>query len=212
MPAETVIQRTDLNTLSYIPETIELSVLDMWLKTQVRKEYIIKERLISPILATGHYDLILFDCNPAWSEMVTGALSASDVLLSPLGADINSLKAAKIFVELLADFQEAMKHVFRSLLIIPTMVEGNKLSQTILARYRLQYQELCTTASIRRAVAVQESNAQGKSLMEVGYNAPVFEDFLGVMHEINDCLMGIDAPEPQVGQSSEDCTSIQALA
>lgn len=183
------VQDTDINTLQYIPETIELSVLDVWLKNQVRKEYVIRERLVDPLLASRRFDLILFDCNPAWSEMVTGALGASDTLLSPLGADINSLKAANIFVELLADFQEEMKHTFRNFRIIPTMVETNKLSQTILARYRLDYADLCTAAFIRRSVAVQESNAQGKSLMEVGNNSPVFQDVVGVMREINALLM-----------------------
>ena len=111
-----------------------------------------------------------------------------------MGADINSLKAAKIFVELLADFQEEMNHTFKTLRIIPTMVEPNKLSQTILARYRVQYGDLCTAASIRRAVAVQEANVLGKSLMEVGSNSAVFQDFVGVMKEINADLMDNPAP------------------
>jgi chromosome partitioning protein len=189
---ESAIQKTDIHSLDFIPETIELSVLDIWLKNQMRKEYIFRERLVSPLLGLERYDLILFDCNPAWSEMVTGALGASDTLLSPLGADINSLKAAKIFIELLADFQDEMKHTFKTFRIIPTMVETNKLSQTILGRYRVQYEDLCTAASIRRAIAVQESNALGKSLMEVGNNSPVFQDFVGVLKEINADLM--DAP------------------
>lgn len=53
---EHAIQKTDLATLDFIPETIELSVLDIWLKTQIRKEYIIKERLVAPLMATGKYD------------------------------------------------------------------------------------------------------------------------------------------------------------
>lgn len=183
------IQKTDLQTLDFIPETIELSVLDIWLKTQIRKEYIIKERLVAPLLASGKYDLIFFDCNPAWSEMVTGALGASDTLLSPLGADINSLKAANIFVNLLADFQDDMKYTFKNLRIIPTMVETNKMSQMILARYLVDYTDLCTAAFIRRSVAVQESNAQGKSLMEVGNGTAVFHDFVRVMREVNSMLM-----------------------
>ena len=208
------IQGTDLETLDFIPETIELSVLDIWLKNQIRKEYVFKERLIDPLLSSGSYDLILFDCNPAWSEMVTGALGASDTLLSPLGADINSLKAAKIFVELLADFQEEMKHTFKTLRIIPTMVEPNKLSQTILARYRVQYEDLCTAASIRRAIAVQESNALGKSLMEVGNNTAVFQDFIGVLKEINADLMDnpgtlqVDAEFPSELQGGDVAVSL----
>jgi chromosome partitioning protein len=187
-----VIQDTDIPTLKFIPETIELSVLDMWLKTQLRKEYIIRERLVGPLVASGKFDLILFDCNPSWSEMVTGALSASDVLLSPLGADINSLKAANIFVNLLADFQDDMKHTFKNLRIIPTMVETNKMSQTILARYRVDYNELCTAAYIRRSVVVQESNARGLSLMEVANGTAVFQDYVQVLKEIN--LLLLDEP------------------
>ena len=198
------VRCTDLGTLHYIPETIELSVLDIWLKNQKRKEYVFRERLVAPLLSSGNYDLILFDCNPAWSEMVTGALGASDTLLSPLGADINSLKAAKIFVELLADFQDEMKHTFRTLRIIPTMVEPNKLSQTILARYRVQYENLCTAGAIRRAIAVQESNVQGRSLMEVGNNTPVFQDFVDVMKEINADLMDNPAPLQSEAEFSVD--------
>jgi chromosome partitioning protein len=208
---ESSIRGTDLATLDYIPETIELAVLDLWLKNQKRKEYILKERIIEPVLGLTRYDLILLDCNPSWSEMVTGALTASDVLVSPLGADINSLKAAKIFVSLLADFQEEMRRSFRSLLIVPTMVEPNKLSQTILAKYRVQYEELCSVHSIRRAIAVQESNLLGKSLMEVGYHTPVFQDFVGLLKEVNQLL----APEilgarPEV-HMAESRTAEQSL-
>ncbi|MEZ4749342.1 MAG: AAA family ATPase, partial [Bdellovibrionota bacterium] len=91
----TTVQKTDLSTLSYIPETVELAILDIWLKSQKRKEYILKERLVDPILASGQYDLVIFDCHPAWSEMVTGALAASHTLISPVGSDVNSFKAAK---------------------------------------------------------------------------------------------------------------------
>lgn len=194
----TTIQKTDLPTLAYIPETVELSILDIWLKSQKRKEYIIKERLVDPILSSGQYDLLIFDCHPAWSEMVTGALAASHTLVSPVGSDINSFKAAKIFVELLSEFQEEMRYTFRNFLLIPTMVEPNKLSQTILAKYRLQYEELCSVGSIRRAIAVQEANLLGKSLMEVGYNAPVFQDFLAVLKEI-DQLLYEDVETSQTG-------------
>lgn len=213
LPLEQAVHDTDLATLKYIPETVELSVLDIWLKTQKRKEYVLKERLVEPLLSTGNYDVILFDCNPAWSEIVTGALGASDTLLSPLGADINSLKAAKIFVELLADFQEEMKHSFENFLIIPTMIEPNKLSQTILAKYRVQYEQLCTVSSIRRAIAVQEANVQGKSLMEVAYQAPVFGDFVGVLREINNVMLGLPTESaPYVGQVGNDVDHVEQTA
>jgi chromosome partitioning protein len=187
VPLETLIQKTDLATLDYIPETIELSVLDVWLNMQKRKEYIFREKLIAPLLKMG-YELIIFDCNPAWNTTVTSALAASDTLISPLGADINSLKATRIFTELLAEYQDDMNQDFNTFFIVPTMLEPNKLSQNVLARYRIDYEHLCTVSSIRRAIAVQEANLVGKSLLETAYDTPAYDDFVEVLKEISESI------------------------
>jgi chromosome partitioning protein len=182
---ESVVVKTDLDTLHYVPETIELSVLDRFLKGRMRKEYVLKEQVVDPLIECRQYDVIIFDCNPAWSDTVTGALAATDILISPLGCDINSLKAANIFVDLLADFQNGMKHTFERFLLVPSLAENNRLSQHILAKYRLEYDQVCTVSSIRRAVSVQEANVMGLSLMEVGFKTPVYQDFVGVFKEAN---------------------------
>ena len=203
------IVQTDLPTLDFIPETIELSILDHWLKNQMRKEYILKEKIIDQIKKMNKYDLIIFDCNPAWSNTVTGALGASDVLISPLGADINSLKAANIFVELLNEFQEDMKHEFEEFLILPTMVEHNKLSQTILAKYTVLFGDLCTLGSIKRSVTVSEANVHGKSLMEMAFNSNIYPDFIEILQEINQCLL-IPEEELEVSLTNSTNSSVNA--
>ena len=187
------IRKTDLEALHYIPETLELSILDRWLKGRVRKEYVMAEQVAAPIFDTGNYDIILFDCNPSWSDTVTSALAATDILISPLGCDINSLKAASIFVGLLDEFQEEMRHTFERFWLVPTLAENNKLSQQILARYRLNYEDTCTVASIRRTVTVQEANVLGKSLMETASKTPVFQDFVSTFKEINAAMIETQA-------------------
>ena len=204
-PLESLIQPTDLATLFYIPETIELSILDVWLNQQTRKEYIFRDKLITPLLKKFKFDVIIFDCNPAWNSVVTSALAASDTLISPLGADINSLKAARIFTDLLADFEEDMKHSFSTFFIVPTMVEANKLSQGVQARYRLDYDTLCTVSSIRRAVVVQEANLAGRSLMESAPESSAYDDFVGVIKEIADSMatpLNLEG-SPQISQVRE---------
>jgi chromosome partitioning protein len=158
---EDCIVGTDLPTLHYIPETV---------------------------VASGKYDVIIFDCNPAWTDLVTGALACSHILASPLGCDVNSLKASKIFINLLNDFRTDMRHEFERFFIVPTLAENNKLSQQILARYRLDYDEICTVTAIRRAIAVQEANVLGKSLMETAPTTPAYQDLIGVFREINSAL------------------------
>jgi chromosome partitioning protein len=199
--ATDAIIQSDIETLSYIPETIELSVLDRILRPRLRKEYAIKETVVDPIVESGNYDVILFDCNPAWTETVTGALAASDILVAPMGCDVNSLRAAGIFVDLLGDFTKAMRHNFKKTLLVPTLVESNKLSQQILARYRLNYDDICTVTCIRRTIAVQEANVLGTSLLELGLKLPIYQDFVGVFKEINRA-MGISEPHEDAGNST----------
>lgn len=186
------IAETDLPTLRYLPETIELSVLDRVLKGKMRKEYVIRERVVEPLTASGEHDVIVFDCNPSWTDTVTGAIASTDILVSPLGCDINSLKAASIFVELLDEFQEEMRHSFAQFFIVPTLVENNKLSQQILAKYRIEYENLCTVSAVRRTVTVQEANVLGKSLLETAFQSAVYQDFVGALREVNEAMLAID--------------------
>ena len=153
------ILSTDIDCLKYIPETIELSVLDRFLKNSLRREYAIKEKLVEPIKNSHIFDVVIFDCNPAWSDVVTSALAATDILVSPLGCDINSYKAASIFVDLVAEFQEEMRHHFYRFFIVPSMAEVNRLSQHILARYRLHFEDFCSEAALRKAVSVHRTVA-----------------------------------------------------
>ena len=205
--ATDAILQADLETLSYIPETIELSVLDRILSSKLRKEYIIREQLVEPLLATDKYDVILFDCNPAWTETVTGALGASDLLVAPMGCDVNSLRATGIFVELLQDFKAAMRHDFKKTLLVPTLVDGNKLSQQILAHYRLNNDEICTVTCLRRTVAVQEASVLGTSILELGLKLPICQDFVGVFKEINKA-MPIASLEHHLAEPSIDFAQV----
>lgn len=188
---EQCIVPTDISCLSYIPETIELSILDRFLKNSLRKEYLIKERLVEPIKEAKKFDVIVFDCNPAWTDIVTSALASTDILVSPLGCDINSYKAASIFVDLVNEFQEEMRHSFSRFFIVPSMAETTRLSQNILARYRLHYESMCSVAAIRKTVSVQEANVYGLSLMETCSKSSVYGDIVELLKEIGGAVSGL---------------------
>lgn len=202
-----VIESTDLETLDLIPETIELSVLNRWLGTQSYADKLISKKVVKPLIQ--EYDIIIFDCNPSWDSAVTNALDSSDILLSPLGCDINSLKATAIFTDLLVEFQDARESDFAIHKLIPTMAENNKLSQQILAKYRLDYSDICTIQHIRRAVHAQEANVQGKSLLETQAGAPVTSDYIDILTELSDLIQEI---ESNVNNKPEEGIDIQAVS
>jgi chromosome partitioning protein len=203
---------TDIPCLSYIPETIELSVLDRFLKNSLRKEYIIGERLVDPIRDSGRFDVIVFDCNPAWTDIVTSALATTDILVSPLGCDINSYKAARIFVDLVREFQVEMRHFFSRFFIVPSMLENNRLSHNILARYRLHYEEFCSVAALRKAISVQEANVVGLSLMETCSKSPVYGDLSDLLREIGAAVSDQDdvpQKKPKATKKTLACNEVQ---
>lgn len=179
-----VIEDTDIPTLKFIPETIELSVLSKWLGSKDYPTKRIHRQVIRPLMKENRFDMILFDCNPSWDNLVSNALDSSDILLSPLGCDINSLKATGVFTELLEEFVDGKEEDFLVNKIIPTMAENNKLSQTVLAKYRLNYTDICAFNSIRRSIVVQEANVQGKTLFETSPKNPVTNDYYQILKEI----------------------------
>lgn len=195
-----VIEDTDLDTLKFIPETIELSVLSKWLGSKDYPTKRIHRQVIRPLLKNDRFDMIIFDCNPSWDNMVSNALDSSDILLSPLGCDINSLKATAVFTALLEEFVDGKEEDFLVNKIVPTMAENNKLSQTVLAKYRLNYTDICAFNSIRRSIVVQESNVQGKSLFETSPKNPVTNDYYQVLAEIWEA---IQLEEEEIFQEQE---------
>src|SRR5690606_12510070 len=96
---EDVILATDLPTLFYIPETPELVALDQSLIHRNRREYWLREFVVEPL--KKNFDLVLLDCSPNWNRLITNALVACDVLISPLECKINNFRNFKIFQGLL---------------------------------------------------------------------------------------------------------------
>ena len=83
-----ILKPTELPNLFFIPETPELVALDQTLINRNRREYWLRDQVILPL--KREFDLVLMDCSPNWNRLITNALVASDVLISPLECKINN--------------------------------------------------------------------------------------------------------------------------
>lgn len=175
------IVKTDLPTLSLIPETAGLAKLDIELVSRNRREYWLSENIVGPL--KEHFDLIVLDCAPSWSQVIGNALVACNMMVSPLETKINHFRNYEDFTTFIATFERTMGQVLKKVFVPTKYQPGRKLSSDIRAWY-IQNVPGCTATVIREAVVGEEAMSAGKSLPEYAPTSSAANDMRDLMIEI----------------------------
>lgn len=176
-----VIQPTSLPTLDVIPQTTELNILEKKLRLESRREYAFIDKLINKL---DKYDVIIFDNGPSWNQLVESSLTASKVIISPMGCDIETFKALDKNLSAIFEFQEAMKIKWNHFIQLPTLLEKNKLSQQIYGAYLSKYADSVIPIPIRRSITGQEARAFNQCVIEHDPASPLAQDYYDVIKEV----------------------------
>ena len=176
-----LIQPTDLPTLHFIPETPELVSVERSLSSKTRREYWLKENVIDPLKT--QYDLVIMDCSPNWTTLVTNALSSCDVLVSPLECKINNFRNYSVFKILIDGFFKEMKANPKHILVPTKLSSNRKLSGEIRSWYMLNVKG-CTNGAIRELSSGEESIAKNKSLPEYAPTSLAAQEMREILSEI----------------------------
>lgn len=176
-----IIKNTILPTLDIIPESPVLNILEKKLRLENRREYLIKDKLI-PYLSD--YDVIIFDNGPSWNQLIENALTASEIIISPVGCDIGTYQALQTNLSTIFEFQEAMKIEWSNFLLIPTLLEKTKLSQQIYGAYLNQYAKQIIPIPIRRGVKGQEAIFLKQSAIEHDSSSSIAQDYFELIIDL----------------------------
>ncbi len=175
------IHSTDLPNLKFIPETPELVALDQSLINKNRREYWLKETIIDPL--KKDFDLIILDCSPNWNRLITNALVASDVLISPVECKINNFRNLKVFRALMSEFQKEMhkelKHVF-----VPTKYSSSRKLSSEIYHWYVEHLPDCIKIPIRESICGEEASALKLSLPEFQPNSDAAGEMRGLIQNI----------------------------
>jgi chromosome partitioning protein len=180
-PINEVIQHTEIPTLDIIPETHDLNLLEKALRLANRREYYFKDKLL-PLLSG--YDVIIFDNGPSWNQLIENALTVSDTVISPIGCDLLSYKAMETNLNTIFEFGKGMKILWDNILLVPTLLEKNKLSQQIYGAYLTKYADIIISNPIRRAIKGQESLIFGQTSIEHDPTSPLAQDYFELIQEM----------------------------
>jgi len=176
-----VVRGTEIPTLSFIPETPELVALDQSLVNRNRREYWLRDHVISPL--KKEFDLVLMDCSPNWNRLITNALVASDVLISPLECKINNFRNMKTFEALINEFQTDMRVKFSHIYVATRLSSGRKLSREIFDWYQENLSS-CIKTPIRESVHGEESMAMRLSIPEYAPTSQAADEMREVLREM----------------------------
>lgn len=180
-PIKDVIKKTSLPTLDIIPETHELVLLEKMLSKESRREYLFKDKLLPKL---KEYDVIIFDNGPSWNYLIENAITASDVIVCPLGCNLLSYNASGTNFESILDFQKAMHLKNQKIIMYATLLERSSLSQQIYAQYLSTFAEYIIAVPIRTSVKGQESLLSGKSTLEYLPKSSLSDDYYELITEL----------------------------
>lgn len=178
-----IISKTSLPTLDIIPETHDLVRLDKNIASETRRECLFKDKLIPKL---KDYDVIIFDNGPSWNYLIENALTASNVVIAPLGCNLLSYNAAQTNFQSIEDFQSKMSEVIKEqeIIMYATLLDRNSLSQQIFAQYLSTFADKIIDIPIRTSVKVQEAIVLGQSMMEYMPKNPLAQDYYELIQEI----------------------------
>ena len=178
---EDLILPTDLPTLFYIPETPELVAMEQSLVHRNRREYWLAEKVVKPL--KQNFDLILMDCSPNWNRLITNALVACDILITPLECKINNFRNFRAFSALLKEFREDLQTHFQQIYVPTRLAPGRKLSQEIYQWYRGELDD-CISGAIRESIQGEEAVALKVSIPEHAPSSPAGIEMIDVLKEV----------------------------
>lgn len=168
-----IIKKTDLHTLDVIPETYDLNKLENDISGMSRREEIFKNKLIPNL---KEYDVVVFDNGPNWNHLTQNSLTASSIVISPIGCDYNSFTALGTNLAFMEGFGKEMELKWE-FYISPTLLKNNKLSAQINAAYLNQYADKAIHVPIRDTVKGDEAVALGKSIFEYLPKSGLADDY-----------------------------------
>jgi len=182
-----VIQKSDLPTLDFIPESINLNFLEQKIRDEKKREHFLT-RLIEPI--RNDYQVIIFDNAPSWNFLIQNSLVTSNVVISPIGCDVGTYRSVSQNIGIINNYKKDMDLFWSRFIIVPTLLEKTKISTQIEAQYKTMYPELITNTSIRRAVKGQESVLKNASIIETDPSSPLANDYYETITEMWEKILG----------------------
>ncbi|MET0644463.1 MAG: AAA family ATPase [Candidatus Binatia bacterium] len=173
---------TELAQFSIVPSTKDLVGAEIELVGAERREYRIKDALVS---VHDHYDFIFLDCPPSLGLLTLNALTAADSLLVPIQSEYYALEGLGSLLETMNLVQRELNPKLRLEGIVITMFDSrNRISHQVVEEVRSHFPDKLFQTIIRRNVRLSESPSYGKPVYLYDITSTGSQDYLELAREL----------------------------
>lgn len=179
-PEQVIIKR---RFFDLIPASIELSIAEIELISEISREKILKE-IIEKILKKNEYDFVIIDSPPHSGLLTLNSLVASDGVIIPVDTRFLGLRGLKISLELIEKVKMRANPNLEVIGIVPTFVERTSHSEQVLGTIKKEFGEKFRVfPGIKKTVKFQEVSVAGLSVLDyVPFKQP--KDIIEVFEKI----------------------------
>jgi chromosome partitioning protein len=177
-----VLHQTELAHLAIVPSTKDLVGAEIELVGTERREYRIKDALVS---LHDRYDYIFLDCPPSLGLLTVNALTAADSLLVPIQSEYYALEGLSSLLETMNLVQRELNPKLRLEGIVITMFDSrNRISHQVVEEVRSHFPDKLFQTIIRRNVRLSESPSYGKPVYLYDVTSTGSQDYLDLAKEL----------------------------
>ena len=181
-----IIQDSEIPNMKVILSSSELIPLMDRLNSEVRREYWLRDNVISKLYEMG-FEMVIIDLAPSWNIYTSNAITCSDILVSPLECRIAHYRNIKEFINQLDRFSKKMRLGDLKRMFVPTKISHHRKISVQIRDHYIENIEGCTKSSIRESIVGEEAVANRLSFIESS-NKVVSEDIREFLLELNDVI------------------------
>ncbi|MCE8534295.1 AAA family ATPase [Ruegeria pomeroyi] len=157
-PLNSVIQKTNIEGLSIVPATVDLSSADIELISNEKRSFLLHDALRQTAMDAYLWDYILIDCPPSLNLLTVNAMVAAHSVLVPLQSEFFALEGLSQLMLTIREVRQAANPNLRIEGIVLTMYDRrNNLSQQVEKDARDNLGDLVFDTKIPRNVRVSEA-------------------------------------------------------
>ncbi len=157
-PLEQIIQASQIDGLSIVPATVDLSSADIELIANEKRSHLLHDALRQPEMERFDFDFVLIDCPPSLNLLTVNAMVAADSVLVPLQSEFFALEGLSQLMLTVREIRDTANSNLRIEGIVLTMHDvRNRLSQQVEQDARDNLGDLVFQTVIPRNVRVSEA-------------------------------------------------------
>ncbi|WP_375174059.1 ParA family protein [Pseudooceanicola sp.] len=164
---EDVILKTEVEGLSIVPSTVDLSSADIELIANEKRSFLLHDALRQPAMEQYAFDFVLIDCPPSLNLLTVNAMVAAHSVLVPLQSEFFALEGLSQLMLTIREIRQSANPSLRIEGVVLTMYDArNNLSQQVEADARDNLGDIVFTTKIPRNVRVSEAPSYAMPVLD----------------------------------------------